>query len=87
MLEDNEKIPVGGVKSVLWRHRDTSSEDENSEARFGCRAPHTAELFQGMRPVHLVIEIEGIPSELLWDLMDFCRGIISVVLFERQVGR
>jgi hypothetical protein len=70
VLLDDEEVAVRGVESFI-AHVLASGENEDSETALGGWGAGTAEVVQALDEIP-VVEIEGVPAELVGDLEEGC---------------
>ena len=79
MLEDNEEVAVCTIEGRVCIHRFTGCEDEDPKTRLHGRISSAGDQVEGMHPVRGLIEVKGIPAELVGNLVEFVVFWIGVV--------
>ena len=89
VLWNDEEIAIGGVKSFMGIHGFAGSEDEYADARFHCRITSAGNQVKRMYPIYGLVQVEGVPSKLIWNLMQLSAFWIGIVCsrFSRFEGR
>lgn len=79
VLENDQEIAVGRVEGGMGIHGFPSGEDEHAETLLHGRVARSGDKVQGVHPVHRLVEIEGVPSKLVWNVMELGRVRARVV--------
>ena len=71
MLQDDEEVAVCAVEGRVHVHGLPRREDEDTETGLHGGVSGAGDKVEGMHPVNRLVEIEGIPAELIGDLVEF----------------
>jgi hypothetical protein len=82
VLRDDEEVAVGGVEGFVLGHVFARRVDEISHACLGGGVAVACDEVQGVHPVYCLIQVEGVPSELVWDEVDLFPGLVLGVCVE-----
>ena len=76
VLGDDEEVAVGGGEGLVGRHAGARGVDEDAEALLHGGVACAGDEVEGVDPVDGVVEVEGVPSELVGDVVDFFVGLV-----------
>lgn len=76
VLGDDEEVAVGGGEGLVGGHAGAGGVDEDAEALLGGWVAGAGDEVEGVDPVDGVVEVEGVPSELVGDVVDLFVGFV-----------
>ena len=80
VLENDQEVTVSRVEGGVRIHGFSCSEDEHAETLLHGRVTGSSDKVQGVHPVHRLIEVEGVPSKLIWYVMEIRFRIVRRLL-------
>ena len=69
VLGDDEKVTISRVECFIGLHILSCSVYKVPDSRLHCGVTGTSHQVQRVHPVYRLVEVEGIPSELVWDIV------------------
>jgi hypothetical protein len=85
MLRDDQKVAVCTVEGFMVVHVLSSCKYVDANACFHAWISSPCDQMKAVDPVHRLVQIEGVPSELVRDLMDLLSWLGLWVCIEGSV--
>ena len=79
VLEHDQEVAIGTIKCRVWIHGLASGEYKHPQACFHCGVSSTGDKMQRVDPVNCFVHIEGVPAQLVGNLMEFLAFGVCIV--------
>ena len=82
VLRDDEEVTVCRVEGFVRSHVFAGGVDEVANSRLHGWVTRAGDEVQRVHPVHCLVEVEGVPSQLVWNEMNLLPGFVFGVCIE-----
>lgn len=70
VLKDDKEVAVGRVERLVWIHVLARGEDVDAQAALHSGVARAGDQMERVHPVDRLVKIEGVPAELIGNLVD-----------------